>query len=194
MRYVYKTKSNVIIYKCNFTLMKKLIQILFLLSSFATMANAQQQPQSSLTDTPNFLKKQLKATDSLFIQDINILKNHISFAQIDSAILKPNLLYFLLSEKATDTLLNYQTLINTVKKFKEDIGYKELVKGIVLYKEMQALKVNPKNWEHDQHLFRKLGFTEADLEDFLSFIAKPENANLTYKEAYLAYMKEIENL
>ncbi len=173
--------------------MKQLLAFAFSILSLSAFAQ-NYTINDGLNITPHFLKVKLKATDSLFKEDLKILKQHIQFDDIDTAILKPNLLYFLMAEKSTDTLANYQTLINTVTKFKNDIGYKELRKGIILYRELASLTVNPQNWQQDQQLFRRLGFTEADLEDFLLFISKLENKELNYRAAYLAYMKEIESL
>lgn len=156
-----------------------------------------QQPivqTNMLQKQPNFLKHRLKATDSLFIEDIKVLKQFIDFDTVDVELLKPQLLFTILSESKPDTIVTYQNLIKAVNAFKQGIGYLEFRKGIVLYREMANLKVNPSNWEKDQLLFRKLGFTEADLEDFLLFISKPENKALNYKQAYLAYMKEIDSL
>ncbi len=169
------------------------IAILLLVSFFAT-AQQTVADQKLLLQEPNFLKGRLKATDSLFVKDLTVLKKFIAFDSIDVEILKPQILYAVLSESKVDSIVTYRTLIDAVKQFKEGIGYSEFRKGIILYKQMAAIKVNSENWEKDQMLFRKLGFTEADLEDFLLFISKPENKNLNYKEAYLAYMKEIDSL
>jgi hypothetical protein len=173
--------------------MRFLLTFTFSLVTFACFAQKDIN-SDELSNTPFFLQKKLKVADTLFQKDLSVLKKHITFDDVDTAILKPNLLYFLMAEKATDTLANYQTLINTVTKFKNDIGYNELRKGIILYREMANLTVNPSNWQQDQTLFRRLGFTEADLEDFLLFISKPENKELNYRAAYMAYMKEIESL
>lgn len=169
--------------------------ILFLLIS-AYSAPAQENPNDKqlLARQPNFLKTHLKTTDSLFIQDVAVLKKFIVFDNVDTALLKPRILYAVLRESNIDIAATYQTLVDALRTFKQGIGYIEFRKGIILYRQMATIKVNPANWEKDQELFRKLGFTEADLEDFFLFIAKPENKNLNYKEAYLAYMKEIDSL
>ena len=150
--------------------------------------------QSILSKEPNFLKTRLKSTDSLFLTDINVIKTYVTLDSIDIEILKPQILYTVLIEAKVDSAVTYQTLINAIQAFKEGIGYAEFRKGIILYKQMALIKVNPQNWPNDQALFRKLGFTEADLDDFLLFISKAENKDMNYKQAYLAYMKEIDNL
>ena len=169
--------------------------IIFL--SFGANINAQESavPQKLLTEKPNFLKQRLKASDSLFIQDITILKKFVDLDSLDEEMLKPQILLVILSDsQPTDSAITYQKLVNAVQIFKKGIGYTEFRKGLLLYKEMAALIVNPENWEKDQLLFKRLGFTEADLEDFLLFISKSENKKLNYKQAYLAYMREIYSL
>ncbi|MDQ8004260.1 MAG: hypothetical protein REI64_05630 [Pedobacter sp.] len=161
------------------------------ISSFAQHNNNNSQ---LLSQEPNFLKTRLKASDSLFIKDISVLQKFVVLDSVDLEILKPQILYTILSESNVDTVVTYKKLVEAVRAFKQNIGYTEFRKGILLYKQMAAIKVNPSNWENDQLLFRKLGFTEADLEDFLLFISKPQHKELNYKEAYLAYMKEIDSL
>jgi hypothetical protein len=173
--------------------MNRKIGLLLLTILIGFTAVAQQQLEV-LQKQPNFLKARLKHNDPLFIEDVELLKQFIDFDSVDVELLKPQLLYTIVSETKPDTVITYQKLIAAINSFKQGIGYVEFRKGIVLYREMAGLKVNPKNWEKDQLLFRKLGFTEADLEDFLLFISKPENASLNYKQAYLAYMKEIDSL
>ena len=159
-------------------------------------SSAQQNNNDSqlLSLEPNFLKARLKANDSLYLKDISILQKFVALDSVDLEILKPQILYTILSESNVDTVVTYKKLVEAVQSFKQNIGYAEFRKGILLYKQMAAIKVNPSNWENDQLLFRKLGFTEADLEDFLVFISKPQHKELNYKEAYLAYMKEIDSL
>lgn len=170
-----------------------LILISFIASS---VVFAQQNPDNEklLSTQPNFLKARLKANDSLFVEDIAVLKKFVTLDSIDLEILKPQILYTILNESHVDTIVTYKKLVEAVQLFKQNIGYSEFRKGMLLYKQMAAIKVNPANWENDQLLFRKLGFTEADLEDFLLFISKPAHKDLNYKEAYLAYMKEIDSL
>ena len=165
--------------------------ILFL---FGLTAEAQEGTvnQKLLTEQPNFLKQPLKASDSLFIQDIAVLKKFVLLDSLDEAMLI--LLVILSDSQPTDSTITYQKLIDAIQTFKKGIGYTEFRKSLILYKQMAALLVNPDNWEKDQLLFKRLGFTEADLEDFLLFISKSENKKLNYKQAYLAYMKEIDSL
>ncbi len=193
--WLFKTPTAVIFLMAEyyFCKMNRKIGLLLFAILIGFIALAQQQ-SDVLQKQPNFLRARLKHNDPLFIEDVKVLKQFVEFDSIDVEILKPQLLYTIISETKPDTLITYHTLIAAINSFKQGIGYVEFRKGIILYREMASLKVNPKNWEKDQLLFRKLGFTEADLEDFLLFIAKPENANLNYKQAYLAYMKEIDSL
>ncbi len=168
----------------------------FLLPLITSFGYAQENiaNQQLLSKEPHFLQSRLKSTDSLFLQDINVIKKYVQLDSVDIEILKPQILYAMLIEAKVDSAVTYSTLINAIQTFKNGIGYAEFRKGIVLYKQMASIKVNPQNWSNDQVLFRKLGFTEADLDDFLLFISKTENKEMNYKQAYLAYMKEIDNL
>lgn len=170
------------------------LNLILIITAFKASSQESVNDRKLLSGEPNFLKVRLKSTDSLFVKDVAVLKKFIAFDSVDSEILKPQILYAVLSESKIDSAITYKTLIDAIRTFKQGIGYTEFRKGIILYREMATVKVNPNNWEKDQTLFRKLGFTEADLEDFLLFISKPEHQNLNYKEAYLAYMKEIDSL
>lgn len=173
---------------------KFLAIILLLTVSISAAAQQPNEESKILAEQPNFLKFRLKSTDTLFAKDIAVLKKFVALDSIDIEILKPQILYTILSDSNVDTTVTYKTLVNAVQGFKRNVGYTEFRKGILLYKQMAGIKVNPENWSNDQALFRRLGFTAADLEDFLSFISKSENKNMNYKEAYLAYMKEIDSL
>lgn len=171
-----------------------LATFLLLFITYFSYAQKNTADQSTLSKAPHFLQSRLKSTDSLFLEDISVIKKHIQLDSVDLEILKPQILYAVLIETKVDSAVTYKTLIEAIQTFKGGIGYTEFRKGIVLYKQMAAIKVNPQNWSNDQVLFRKLGFTEADLDDFLVFISKAENKEMNYKQAYLAYMKEIDNL
>lgn len=177
---------------------KKYLHLLatFLLLFIASFGYTQENTanQQLLAKEPHFLQSRLKSTDSLFLEDINVIKKYVQLDSVDIEILKPQILYAVLVEAKVDSAVTYKTLIDAIQTFKGGIGYNEFRKGILLYKQMASIKVNPQNWSNDQVLFRKLGFTEADLDDFLLFISKAENKEMNYKQAYLAYMKEIDNL
>lgn len=173
---------------------KLIFSSLLLFAAFYTHAQTAISGRELLAKEPNFLKSRLKSSDSLYLQDINTIKKFIELDSIDLEILKPQILYSILSESKIDSTVTYKTLVDAVQSFKQHIGYSEFRKGILLYKQLATMKVNPDNWQNDQALFKRLGFTEADLEDFLLFISKPENKALNYKEAYLAYMREIDSL
>ena len=170
-----------------------LTSLLLFITSFG-YAQENTTNQQLLAKEPHFLQSRLKSTDSLFLEDINVIKKYVQLDSVDLEILKPQILYAVLVEAKVDSAVTYKTLINAIQTFKGGIGYAEFRKGILLYKQMASIKVNPQNWINDQVLFRKLGFTEADLDDFLLFISKAENKEMNYKQAYLAYMKEIDNL
>lgn len=178
----------------NNNILSYLLVIIMTLASHLSFAQRLTTEEKLLVSTPNFLKKRLTPTDPLFLDDINVIQKYIELDSIDVEILKPRILYAMLIESKVDSAVTYRTLVNAIQIFKSGIGYAEFRRGIILYKQMASIKVNPQNWANDQTLFRKLGFTEADLEDFLLFISKAENKELNYKQAYLAYMKEIDNL
>jgi len=165
-----------------------------LLASTSSNAQHNKEDLELLSKEPQFLKTRLKASDTLYQKDLAVLKKFVVLDSVDIEILKPKILYSILSESSIDTIVTYKKLVAAVETFKQNIGYSEFRKAVLLYKEMASVRVNPANWANDQILFRKLGFTEADLEDFLLFISKPAHQQLNYKEAYLAYMKEIDSL
>ena len=54
--------------------------------------------------------------------------------------------------------------------------------------------MNLQDWPADQELFVRMGFTINDLEDFKTFISRPEHAELSYLQVFSKYMKEIEGM
>lgn len=170
-----------------------LLMVFFLLNANVTLG--QLSTNDPLDKVPHFIKNGAYTPDSLFVKDLAMLKTHIGFDSLDTKILKKSvlteLLYQDISVRAPYT---YTKLIAAIQTFKKSIGYIELRKGLDIYERLKNLPVNPVNWSNDKKLFERLGFTEADLEDFIIFISKPANNKLTYKEAYVAYIKEIDSL
>jgi hypothetical protein len=157
--------------------------------------NAQDDPfpyDSFLKKQPYFATHKTLSTDSLFLQDLKVIKHFVMLDSIDVELLKPNILAALMLEQANaGKATTFQVLINYFKEFKSTIAYKDFRKGVLLYRNMEGQKVNLSNWEVDKELFVKLGFTEADLEDFQDYILNRAPKNINYKEAYTGYMKEI---
>lgn len=145
-----------------------------------------------LSDRPYFLEHELKSRDSLFAADIVTLKKYITFDSLDVELLKaPVLREILLGEARVGRPATYQTMVAYMAYYRQTVAYREFRENLLLFKRMESLKVNPSNWEKDQILFNRLGFTESDLEDFKSYISNPEHANMNYKQAYIGYMNEI---
>lgn len=151
--------------------------------------------EAVLDQKPYFADHQVKTTDSLFLKDINILKSSGSFEGVDAELLKAPLLKEILAgEIERNRPATYRTVIDFMKDFKRTSAYTDFISGVVLFRELENRKINLKNWENDQALFVKLGFTASDLEDFRHFIGKRKHRKLSYKQAYLQYMKEINDL
>ena len=110
------------------------------LFGFDTQAQEGNVNQKILNEKPNFLKQRLKATDSLFIQDIAVLKKFVALDSLDEEMLKPQILLVILSDsQPTDSIITYQKLVNAIQIFKKGIGYTEFRKGVLLYKEMKQI-------------------------------------------------------
>lgn len=150
---------------------------------------------SFLDQKPYFADHQAAITDSLFIKDVDVLKHLGSFDSVDVQLLKVPVLKNILSdEMEKGKPATYRTIIDFMDGFRRTIAYKDFVSGVLLFRDLENKKVNKKNWDNDRALFIKLGFSESDLEDFYAYIKKRKNRKLTYKAAYLQYMKEIEEL
>ncbi|SMD05244.1 hypothetical protein [Pedobacter africanus] len=173
--------------------LKYLIAALF--AFFCTFVKAQDVTDcEKLLDTePYFVRHKGTDKDSLLQKDIRILKHCGNFESIDSVFLKgPMLGALMLDQVRIGKPATYRTLIEYFAAFKKTLAYKDFVKGLVLYKEMAAKKVNLDNWDADKELFVRMGFTAGDLEDFKGFLAGVASENLTYKAALTRYMSEIE--
>lgn len=151
---------------------------------------------SKILDTePYFVKHHVKPTDSLLLHDIAVLKHCGSFDQIDSELLKgPVLSAVMNAEMDKGRPATYRTIINYVIDFRKTEEYKEFKTGVLLYRSLENKTVNLKDWDSDQMLFVRMGFTASDLDDFKEYISAPEHQKMTYKQAYVAYINEIEAL
>ena len=148
-----------------------------------------------LKKEPYFARHNAKAADSLFLQDIRILNHFLELDSIDAELLKPSILGALMIEQSRGGKpATFKTLIDYLKNFKTSISYQDFRKGVVLYKKLEGKKVDLNNWDTDKRLFVILGFTESDLEDLRNYITERADQNMTYKQAYVGYMKEIEAL
>ncbi|PYF75172.1 hypothetical protein [Pedobacter nutrimenti] len=171
---------------------------LFLFPLFCSiqMVCAQQNhKENELDEEPYFVRHQAHAADSLFVRDVQILKRYGKFEGLDTALLKaPVLAAVMVQEVRAGKKASYRTLIDYFLVFRQSEAYAEFIKGLSLYKELESKKVDSATWEKDKLLFVRMGFTESDLEDFKAYISETAHQNMTYKEAYTAYMKEIEAL
>lgn len=147
-----------------------------------------------LDQEPYFARHQsLLPTDSLLIKDILILKHCGSFDEIDSELLKGSVLTALMRDEVNEGKpATYRTILDFISAFKKTQEYQEFKDGVLLYRTLENKKVSLKDWDKDQKLFIRMGFTQNDLDDFKGYISGPQVAGLTYKEAYLKYIKEIE--
>ncbi|WP_256006138.1 hypothetical protein [Pedobacter deserti] len=171
-----------------------LFQILLLI--FTTTGFAQVSYTSAVLDQePYFARYAAKPSDSLFQKDIQIIRGSVKLDSIDAEILKAPVLAALLVEQVRKGKpATYRTIIEFITLFKTTPAYQDFRTGVLLYKKLEAIKVNLDHWDDDKMLFVRLGWTENDLEDFKSFIEKQQPKQMTYKDAYVQYMKEIESL
>lgn len=178
--------------------MTKLLLCLVLSCVFGTVLSQTQAKidySSYLDREPGFLKRDSVATDSLFKNDLVILEALWHFDSIDAELLKKPVLSVLLRDQvAIGKPASYRTLLQSITDFKRTEAYQDFITGIILYRKLEAMPVNLENWENDKMLFARMGFTESDLDDFKEFILKPDHAKMTYKQAYMGYMKELEAL
>lgn len=148
-----------------------------------------------LDQQPNFVDHKLLPTDSLLQNDIRILKHCGDFDSIDSELLKGTVLSALMRDQVNaGKPATYRTIIDFVSDFRKTQEYREFRDGVVMYRNLENKKVSLKDWDTDQQLFVRMGFTVSDLDDFKEYISSPTNSSLTYKEAYKKYMNEIEGL
>lgn len=173
--------------------LKYLITGLFVFFYALVKGQAVTDCEKQLDKEPYFVRHKGQDKDSLLQKDIRILKHCGNFESIDSVFLNgPMLGALMLDQVRTGKPATYRTLIAYFTAFKQTIAYKDFVKGLTLYKQIEAKKVNLENWEADKELFVRMGFTVADLEDFKAFLAGVAAENLSYKAAFTRYMSEIE--
>jgi len=170
-----------------------IFQIIALFITSAAYSQQIKDYRSMLDERPYFVDHQVVPTDSLFLRDVDILKHLGSFDHVDVQLLKGNVLKEIMAiEIEKGRTSTYRTIIDFMIDYKKTPAYKDFVAGVLLYKELENKKVNVKNWELDKSLFIKLGFVQSDLDDFKDWITQEKNSGLTYKEAYIQYMQEID--
>lgn len=166
-----------------------------LFSGIFQFASAQQSESELLSTRPHFLDSADYLSDSLFREDMKIIGKYIELDSVDRQMFRPSVLLMLIRNNSNASqILDYNALIGIIKDFRKGIGYTEMRKAIMLYSNLADRRVNPKNWDLDQQLFVRLGFTQADIEDFKLFISMKKNRKKTYRQAYIDYMKEIDSL
>lgn len=175
---------------------KSLLWVAFLsLCTIFCFAQSEVSCATDLVKEPYFVKNKVSQNDSLYLNDLAILKKCGNFSDTDSLLFKGSIFLAIMDKELEDTSnVTYERVINAINQFKKTNTYKEFLESVTLYKSLESKTVNPKNWETDKILFVRLGFTEADLEDFKIFIADEKHQKLTYKQAYILYMKEIDAL
>lgn len=183
--------------------MRKLNQIVYLgkyvllLSLFSIPAIAQEKIdcEKALDQEPYFVRHKSAEKDQALQKDIEILKRCGDFNPVDSAFLKGNMLGMLmLQEVRAGKPATYRTIVEFFQNFRKTAEYKDFSYGLALYRKIGEKKVNLQDWPADQELFVRMGFTINDLEDFKTFISRPEHAELSYLQVFSKYMKEIEGM
>ncbi len=148
-----------------------------------------------LDQHPYFADHQLLPADSLLLRDIEILKHCGNFDSIDSELLKGSVLSALMRDQVNaGKPATYRTIIDFVSDFRKTQEYREFRDGVLLYKSLENKKVSLKEWDTDQQLFIRMGFTVSDLDDFKEYMVDPSNTELTYKQVYIKYMKSLDEL
>lgn len=181
--------------KAHFKREKVVLVIVLAGISFSLSAQLNEDCSKVLDTEPYFVKHKVLPTDSLLLHDIEILKHCGNFDDIETELLKGPVLGALLKNEVNEGKpATYRTVINFVDNFKKTGQYQEFKAGILLYRSLEHKKVSLKDWDADQLLFVRMGFAAGDLDDFKAYITLPAHQQMTYKEAYLAYMKEMEAL
>ncbi|TKC06911.1 hypothetical protein [Pedobacter frigoris] len=146
-----------------------------------------------LDTEPYFVRNKSGEKDRSLIRDIEILKRCGNFNSTDSTFLKGPILGVLMLEQVNaGKPATYRTIVDFFTEFRKSSRYRDFEYGLSLYKKIGQKRIDLKTWDADQELFVRMGFTVNDLNDFKSFIAKPEHADLTYMSALTKYMTEIE--
>lgn len=161
--------------------------------SFSGFAQEVTDCEKILDQEPYFVKHKSGEQDLALKRDIEILKRCGNFDPVDSAFLKgPMLGVLMLQEVRAGKPATYRTIVNFFSNFRKTAEYKDFSYGLSMYRKLGGKKVNLKDWEQDKELFVRMGFTVNDLEDFKTFIGRPEHSSLSYLQAFSQYMSEIE--
>ncbi|WP_316793798.1 hypothetical protein [Pedobacter frigoris] len=166
---------------------------MFLLLCTSLSAQQKFDCDKVLDTEPYFVKNKSGEKDHSLIRDIEILKRCGNFNSTDSAFLKGPILGVLMLEQVNaGKPATYRTIVDFFAEFRKTNKYKDFEYGLSLYKKIGQKRIDLKNWDADQELFVRMGFTVNDLNDFKAFMSQPEQAGLTYMAALTKYMTEID--
>jgi hypothetical protein len=172
---------------------KLLLRLLLFCIPMVSLGQTNSDCSKVIDQEPYFVHHKVVLSDSLFQRDVRILKHCGNFDSVESELLKSSVLTALMNEQVNaGKPATYRTIIDFINTFKKTQEYEEFRDGVVLYRTLENKKVNLKDWESDQKLFIRMGFTQNDLDDFKEYIAIAPANGLTYKEAYLSYIKALE--
>lgn len=175
--------------------LRPLFFVVFLFFSCFAVAQQVIDCEKILDTEPYFVRHKSAAGDSLLKRDIAILKHCGNFEAVDSVFFKGAMLgALMLDQVRIGKPATYRTLVDYFKDYRKTAAYKDFVKGLLLYQQIAAKKINLDNWETDKELFVRMGFTVTDLDDFKQYLLGLSAEGLTYKAALTRYMSEIEGM
>lgn len=143
-----------------------------------------------LEKEPSFVKNSFKYKDSLFLNDISILKHCGNLNEEDSILLQaPMLGIMMLKQIKGNGSVTYRKILNEINNIKNEPGYKDMI----ALKRLENKKADTLNWAENKLLFKKAGLSDKELSDFKEFIYLNSDKNLTYKFAFATFKNKLNN-
>lgn len=143
---------------------------------------------------PHFTDYQSAKLDSLIALDINNIVSCISLDDIDiKLLLNPTVLATQIMQMTNEKKeLNYGNIMDQIEDFKASEEYqkgRESFEAVMRYENKQVRKSDSLDVYSS---FKKMGFSDSDLNELMLVVYVEENSHLTYKEALAVFINSKE--
>lgn len=169
------------------------IAILLSILTFSAYGQTKIDCDEIRLDKPHFADYNAGKMDSLISLDLEVIVNCIELDSIDKKILNPQVLAVQMIQLTNDNKeINYGNIIDNIDKFKSTEQYQKGRLAFEFTLRYENKKVNRADSVQVRQNFQNMGFSDTDLNEMMTVIYSDSNSNLSYKEAFAAFIQSKE--
>ncbi len=170
------------------------IIIILSILTFSAYGQTSKDCDKIRADRPHFANYKAGKVDSLISIDLDVIGNCIELDSIDKKILNPQILAVQMIQLTTDNKeINYGNIIDYINDFKSTDQYQKGRLAFEFTLEYENKIVNRAESVQVRQNFQNMGFSDSDLNEMMTTVYSVENSNLTYKEAFSAFIQSKEH-